>query len=133
MKIGRAARLASCGAVAVLVGAGCGGSASRSKLDTACRRQSALLKEVREPKDLATAAQALGIVVRVDRAMTAALGENSDLAARARGAAARASRTLSDIRQTDQRAMMSPLRTGVPGTRRAIAETRGLLGAACPP
>jgi hypothetical protein len=132
VKIGRAARLASCGALAVLLAAGCGGSGSGSKLDAACSRQAALLAQVREPKDLVTAAQALVSVVRVDRDMTAALGGKPDLAARARGAAARAGRTLSDIRQTDQQAMMSPLRTGVPGTRRAIAESRALLRASCP-
>ena len=47
------------------------------------------------------------------------------------GAAARASATLAEIRQTDQRALMAPLRTGVPGARRALAETRALLRDAC--
>jgi hypothetical protein len=132
VKIGRAARLAWCGSLAVLLGAGCGGSGSGSKLDAACSRQTAVLRHLREPRDLVTAVQALGVVVRVDHAMTTALGDRAGLAARARGAGARATRTLADIRQTDQRAMMTPLRTGVPGTRRAIAETRALLGAACP-
>ena len=35
------------------------------------------------------------------------------------------------IRQTDQRALMTPLRTGVPGARRALAEARGLVRDAC--
>ena len=59
------------------------------------------------------------------------LAADPRLAARARRAAARAAATLAEIRQTDQRALMTPLRTGVPGARRALAEARGLVRDAC--
>jgi hypothetical protein len=81
------------------------------------------------PHDLSTAADSLEAAIRADRGVARAA---PPLAARARRAAARASATLEEIRQTDQRALMTPLRTGVPGARRALAETRALLREACP-
>jgi hypothetical protein len=80
------------------------------------------------PHDLSTAADALEAAIRVDHELAA----RQRLAARAQRAAERASVTLAEIRQTDQRALMTPLRTGVPGARRALADTRALLREACP-
>lgn len=86
------------------------------------------MRQAAAPHDLTTAADTLELVIRADRDLAGKL----QLAARANRAEARAAATLSQIRQTDQRALMSPLRTGVPGAKRALADTRALLREACP-
>ena len=117
---------AACAAlVVVLAASGCGGSA-RSDPGAVCGREAAVVRRA-APHDLSTGADALKAAIRVDRE----LARRPQLAARARRAAARASATLAEIRQTDQRALMTPLRTGVPGARRALADTRALLREAC--
>ena len=107
----------------VLAASGCGGSSRPA----ACGR-AADVRQAAAPHDLATAADALELVIRADRD----LAGKPQLTARAHRAEARAAATLSQIRQTDQRALMSPLRTGVPGAKRALADTRALLREACP-
>jgi hypothetical protein len=108
----------------VLAAASCGGGASHG---AACGRAAAV-RQAAAPHDLATAADTLELLVRTDRE----LAGTPQLAARARRAGARAAATLSQIRQTDRGALMSPLRTGVPGAKRSLAETRALLREACP-
>ena len=112
----------------MLAASACGGPA-RSDPGAACDRQAAIVRQAAAPHDLSTAADTLELVIRADRGVER--GE-PQLAARARWAAARASATLAEIRQTDQRALMAPLRTGVPGARRALADARALLRDACP-
>jgi hypothetical protein len=115
----------------VLAAAACGGS-QRSSAGAECRRQAAILRQAPAPHDLSTAADVLETVIGTDRSVERELGRDPNVVARAHQAAARAAATLSDIRQTDQRALMTPLRTGVPGARRALADVRGLLRVACP-
>jgi hypothetical protein len=114
----------------VLAAAACGGS-SGSSVRATCRHEAAILRQAPAPHDLSTAADALQAVIGTDRSVERELGRDPDLVARARQAGARAAATLSEIRQTDQRALMTPLRTGVPGAKRALADARGLLRAAC--
>ena len=115
-----------------MLGAAACGDSSRSSAGADCRRQAAILRQAPPPHDLSTAADALEAVIGTDRSVERELTHDPGLVARARAARARAAATLSEIRQTDQRALMTPLRTGVPGAKRALADARGLLRAACP-
>jgi hypothetical protein len=124
-----------CGVVSAiaLTAAGCGQSQSSppSQLDAVCKRQATVLAAAGEPSNLTTAVHALAIVVPLEQSLVGALSSRPALAARVRGSIARATRTAAEIRQTDQRAMMTPLRTGVPDTRRAIADARELFRESC--
>jgi hypothetical protein len=84
------------------------------------------------PHDLSTAADVRETVIGTGRSVERELGRDPNVVARAHQAAGRAAATLSEIVQTDQRALMTPLRTGVPGAKRPLADARGLLRAACP-
>jgi hypothetical protein len=105
--------------------AGCGGGN-----DTRAAACSAL--DVRPAATAAAASRTLRDVVAADRRALATLDPNEPLAARFRGAKARAERALASFTRDSLGSLsMSPAATILPTARRLVAETHALRGDLC--
>lgn len=104
--------------------AGCGGGGTASK--KACSAT------ILDPLSRAEATDALRSAIAVDRAALDALDDSDPLAARFRGARARAEQALGTFTGDPLRSVsMSPSATILMSARRAVAETRALRGELC--
>jgi hypothetical protein len=108
---------------------------SSAALSSVCARQAARLQQTGSPASLGQAAKALRIVIRVERSLVAALapraGAKATQMSDLRQAITGASRVLESIDRNDSGPSMTPLRTSVPSSRRAIAAAQRLLAEAC--
>ena len=108
---------------------------SSAALSSVCARQAVRLQLTGSPANLGQAAKALRIVIRVERSLVAALAPRADAKATQvsdlREAITSASRVLESIERSDSGQSMTPLRTSVPSSRRAIAAAHRLLAEAC--
>jgi hypothetical protein len=108
---------------------------SSAALSSVCARQALRLQQTGSPANLGQAAKALRIVIGVERSLVAALAPRADAKATQvsdlRQAITSASRVLASIERNDSGASMTPLRTSVPSSRRAIAAAHRLLAEAC--
>jgi hypothetical protein len=131
-------------AVVLPAAAACGGSKAgadpSAELAATCESQAVLLQEIGQPATLAQATRALRRVVRLETRLIDALSplasaatndRPAGLVAELRGARAKAARALATFEQTDPTVSMTPLRTSVPSSRRAIADARRLHRMAC--
>ena len=139
MRLAKCVACALIGGAVVLAAAACGGSSSRmdssAALSSVCARQAVRLQLTGSPANLGQAAKALRIVIRVERSLVAALAPRADAKATQvsdlRQAITSASRVLESIERSDSGQSMTPLRTSVPSSRRAIAAAHRLLAEAC--
>ena len=118
------------GAAAVAFLAGCGGSSDHAQ--KACGEDRSALAQLAPVRRLADAETALRAVVAVERDALTAVGGGDKLAPRLRAAIVSAERALAAVEADPLRTRtMSPLRTGVPAARRALATARQLVAELC--
>jgi hypothetical protein len=122
---------------AAVVPVGCGGTSSShgQALADACRRGTAALTQIPPVTSLADAVPALRQALALERAalgdVKRAAGRTDPLARQIEGAVASASRFLATIQGPYAEGTMSPLRTSVPGARRAVAMAHQLVRRLC--
>jgi hypothetical protein len=108
---------------------------SSAALSSVCAQQAVRLQQTGSPANLGQAGRALRIVIRVERNLVAALapraGANATQVSDLRQAITSASRVLASIDRNASGPSMTPLRTSVPSSRRAISAAQRLLAEAC--
>ena len=110
--------------------AGCGGRPDRAQ--KACGDDRSALAKLPPVHRLADAATGLRAALAAERDALAAVGGDDPLAPRLRGAIVTAEQALAGVEADPLRTpTMSPLRTGVPAARRAVATARQLLAELC--